>query len=590
MCVYSPLTCPCNTTILIFQLLSSQGDHVESIDTGQPEKQKISGWLTPRRLRTWREYLTAYLMIAPATLLIFIFGIFPVGFALFTSLHKWQLVQGPYRGLGNYLSAIGNLTYVMLFVLGIGSLIGAWLMLRRMTKEATERDHRPWVFALPGLGFAVATAVWFRWAFLQLPEVLSIANKIRGVERTRELFIRLLDEAFHVETVYVVWQMFVQILLVSVVLAIIVSLIWRNSYALNYISAFTVVWLGLGVGAGLLRFMYLEINTVYAAAVETGKDPGIWPQFLMIVSGVGALILGYRVWQSAQKQDTTPGYILRLLSGLVLAVGAVLLILEIPSIVAGGDEEMWLGLKVTIFFSLGTVPVQLTIALFLSVLLFQKMKGSEAYRIIFFLPYVTPAVASAAVFKQMFANRAAAPANVVLKWFGISQQAWVGEPEGIISLIGQGLGLNIPDWASGPSMALVVIILLSIWTFVGYNTVIYLAGLGNIPTELTEAAEIDGASQWEVFRHVTFPLLSPTTYFLSLLAIIGTFKAFNTIWIMREGAALGTTDPFSVVIFSEFFERTRYGYASALAFVLFAIILSLTVINNRIQGSRVFYG
>jgi multiple sugar transport system permease protein len=563
---------------------------VESIDTGQPEKQKISGWLTPRRLRTWREYLTAYLMIAPATLLIFIFGIFPVGFALFTSLHKWQLVQGPYRGLGNYLGAIGNLTYVILFALGVGGLIGAWLMLRRIMKDASERGHRPWAFALPGLGFAVATAVWFRWAFLQLPEVLGIANKIRGVERTRELFIRLLDEAFHVETVYIVWQMFVQILLVAVVLAIIVSLIWRNSYSLNYMSAFTVAWLGLGVGAGLLRFIYLEINTVYAAAVETGKDPGIWPQFLMIISGVGALILGYRVWQSAQKQDTTPGYILRLLGGLVLAVGAVLLILEIPSIVAGGDEEMWLGLKVTIFFSLGTVPVQLTIALFLSVLLFQKMKGSEAYRIIFFLPYVTPAVASAAVFKQMFVNRAAAPANVVLKWFGISQQAWVGEPEGIISLIGQGLGLNIPDWASGPSMALVVIILLSIWTFVGYNTVIYLAGLGNIPTELTEAAEIDGASQWEVFRHVTFPLLSPTTYFLSLLAIIGTFKAFNTIWIMREGAALGTTDPFSVVIFSEFFERTRYGYASALAFVLFAIILSLTVINNRIQGSRVFYG
>jgi len=224
------------------------------------------------------------------------------------------------------------------------------------------------------------------------------------------------------------------------------------------------------------------------------------------------------------------------------------------------------------------------------VLLFQKLKGSEAYRIIFFLPYVTPAVASAAVFKQMFANRVAAPANVVLNWLGISSQAWVGEPEGIISLIGNGLGLDIPAWASGPSMALVVIIMLSIWTYVGYNTVIYLAGLGNIPAELTEAAEIDGASQWEVFWRVTFPLLSPTTYFLSLLAIIGTFKAFNTIWIMREGAALGTTDPFSVVIFSEFFERTRYGYASALAFVLFAIILSLTLMNNRIQGSRVFYG
>ncbi|HKJ40279.1 MAG TPA: sugar ABC transporter permease [Anaerolineales bacterium] len=563
---------------------------MDTIETGKTKKRNLNNWLTPRRLRTWREYLTGYLMIAPATLLIFIFGIFPVGFALFTSLHKWQLVQGPYRGLGNYLGAIGNITYVMLFALGIGSLIGSWLTLRRLMRDAGQRDDRPWVFALPGLGFAAATAVWFRWAFLELPEVLGIANKIRGVERTRELFIRLLDEAFHVEMVFAVWQLFIQILLASVILAVLTSLIWKNSYVLNYISGFTISWLGLIIGAGLLRFMFLEINAVYAAAIETGEDPGIWPQFLMITSGIIALIVGYRVWQSAQKQETMFGFVLRLLGGLVLAVGAVLLILEIPSIVAGGDEDMWQGLKVTVFFSLGTVPVQLTIALFLSVLLFQKLKGSEAYRIIFFLPYVTPAVASAAVFKQMFANRVAAPANVVLNWLGISSQAWVGEPEGIISLIGNGLGLDIPAWASGPSMALVVIIMLSIWTYVGYNTVIYLAGLGNIPAELTEAAEIDGASQWEVFWRVTFPLLSPTTYFLSLLAIIGTFKAFNTIWIMREGAALGTTDPFSVVIFSEFFERTRYGYASALAFVLFAIILSLTLMNNRIQGSRVFYG
>jgi ABC-type sugar transport system permease subunit len=93
-----------------------------------------------------------------------------------------------------------------------------------------------------------------------------------------------------------------------------------------------------------------------------------------------------------------------------------------------------------------------------------------------------------------------------------------------------------------------------------------------------------------VFRHITLPLLSPTTYFLSLLAIIGTFKAFNHIWVMRQGSALGTTDTFSVAIFAEFFEKTRYGYASALAFVLFAVILSLTYINNKIQGSRVFYG
>jgi ABC-type sugar transport system permease subunit len=114
--------------------------------------------------------------------------------------------------------------------------------------------------------------------------------------------------------------------------------------------------------------------------------------------------------------------------------------------------------------------------------------------------------------------------------------------------------------------------------------------LGNISKELYDSAEVDGANKWQVFRYITFPLLSPTTYFLSLIAIIGTFKAFNTIWIFRSNLALGTTDTFSVMIFMEFFEKLRYGYASALSFILFAIIIVLSYINNRTQGSRVFYG
>ena len=107
---------------------------------------------------------------------------------------------------------------------------------------------------------------------------------------------------------------------------------------------------------------------------------------------------------------------------------------------------------------------------------------------------------------------------------------------------------------------------------------------------MTEAAQIDGANRWQVFRHVIFPLLSPTTYFLSLISIIGTFKAFTHIWVMRHELSLNTTYTFSVTIFDEFFTKVQFGYASALAFILFAIIISLTVINNRLQGSRVFYG
>jgi multiple sugar transport system permease protein len=259
-------------------------------------------------------------------------------------------------------------------------------------------------------------------------------------------------------------------------------------------------------------------------------------------------------------------------------------------LLAGGDDDVWVGLKTTVFYSVGTIPFQLAFSIFLAILLFQKIKGSELFRMLFFLPYVTPAVASAAVFKQLFSSRPQAPINQALITMGVEPLKWLNEPDGILILLGEKIGLSVPEWAGGPSLALVVIMIFSIWTFVGYNTVIYLAGLGNIPTELHEAAEIDGAGRWEVFRHITLPLLSPTTYFLTLIAVIGTFKAFNHIWVMRQDLALGTTDTFSVVIFLEFFEKLQYGYASALAFVLFAVILSLTYINNRVQGSRVFYG
>ena len=139
-------------------------------------------------------------------------------------------------------------------------------------------------------------------------------------------------------------------------------------------------------------------------------------------------------------------------------------------------------------------------------------------------------------------------------------------------------------------LALIVIVIYNIWSFVGYNTVVFLAGLGSISPELYEAASIDGAGRWQQFRHITLPMLSPTTYFLSLIAIIGTFKAFTHVWVLRSGAALGTTDTASIVIFNEFNRNTRYGYASALALVLMGFVLVLTLINNRIAEEKVFYG
>ncbi|MEA3327525.1 MAG: ABC transporter permease subunit [Chloroflexota bacterium] len=545
---------------------------------------------TGRRGRQIKEYLTAYIFIAPATILIFIFGIFPVGFALFVSLHKWRIKRTAIIGLQNYVGAIGNLAFVLVFFLGIGALVGVYFLLKRILTMAHENDDRPWLCLLPGFVHALVIFGLLNWFYRALPEILDIATKLRGVERTQSVFLGLLKEALRAESVLPSWRFLLWSMLAGIITSIIVLRVWRNQKNFTYQSKFALVFMAMGAGVGLLYYTYQQVSQAYAAAFAEGMDPGIWPQFISISGGVILLVLAWILWQSAQNRSSKGGFWLHILAALVLLVGGWLLIGEIPTIVASGDKDLWEGLKVTVFFSLGTVPFQLGIALFLSVLLFQKLRGSNIFRIIYFIPYVTPGIASAAVFQQMFSNRQSAPINMLLKILGLPPQQWLYEPRGVITMIGESLGWAVPDWASGPSLALTVIILHSIWTYVGYDTVIYLAGLGNISTEMNDQAEVDGANQWQVFRYITFPLLSPTTYFLSLIAIIGTFKAFNTIWILRSNLALGTTDTFSVTIFIEFFEKLRYGYASAMSFILFAIILSLSYINNKTQGSRVFYG
>ena len=175
----------------------------------------------------------------------------------------------------------------------------------------------------------------------------------------------------------------------------------------------------------------------------------------------------------------------------------------------------------------------------------------------------------------------------------MQSQKWLFEPKPMLEiLLGSDtiFGIPIEGFWAGPSMALWSITLFGIWTFIGYNTVIFLAGLGNIPVELYEAAEIDGANHWKLFRHITIPLLSPVTFYLSLIGFIGTFKAFNHIYVMQQPSAQGTVETASVAIFNTFFKASQFGYATAQAMLLFGIILYLTFVQNKIFGERVFYG
>ncbi len=534
-------------------------------------------------------------MVLPAAILIFLFGIFPVGFALFVSVYKWRLKRGDLIGLANYVAAAGDLMYVMLLVLVAVAGVGGYLMLRRLRAGALAKDGRLWLFAIPGLFFGGATAGVIRWAVMALPPVLDIADKIIGQERSRELFTRLLGEALSTPAVVSAgWQALGLLALGAAVSLVLVR--WHQTAGLaGVIARFAVTWLALGTASVLAWITYRGVVAAGQAALENGTPVSPAINVVLISAGVAALGLGWLTWQSGARSERDGAFVIKLGAAALLLVAAWLFIAELPTVIAQGDPDMWEGLKVTVYYSVGTVPFQLAFGMLLAILLFQRLRGSEFFRMLYFLPYVTPVVAGAAVYRQLFSTRLQSPANQILKLLGLPGQQWLREPSGIFDLLGKGLGVNLPLWAAGPSLALVVIMLFTIWTYAGYDAVIYLAGLGNIDTELIEAAEIDGASNWQVFRHVIFPLLSPTTYFLSLIAVIGTFKAFTQIWVMTiapggGSTALGTTDTLSVVIFREFYGKLRYGYASALAFVLFAVILGLTLLNNRIQGSRVFYG
>ncbi len=249
-------------------------------------------------------------------------------------------------------------------------------------------------------------------------------------------------------------------------------------------------------------------------------------------------------------------------------------------------SDMWGALGTTIWYAVLSVPIQLFLALILAALLFQRLHGKGFFRVALFLPYVTSTVASAAVWARLYSPDVGL-INQVLRGLGLKPLGWLLEDRGIFTLIASGMGVQAPPWLTGPSLALVSIVIYTTWVFVGYDMTIFLAGLGNIPAELYEAASIDGADGWGLFRHITLPLLSPTTFFLSLITVIGVFKAFNHIWVMTRGDN-GTTTA-SVLIYRQMYEFQLAGYASALAFLLFTVILIVTVAQYRLAGRQVNY-
>ena len=232
------------------------------------------------------------------------------------------------------------------------------------------------------------------------------------------------------------------------------------------------------------------------------------------------------------------------------------------------DEVFWTSLGNTGYYAGLSLPLGMAVALSLAILLNTKVRGMTVYRTIFFLPSIVPIVAMAILWLWIF-NGKYGVLNYALKSVGV--------PETVV-----------PTWLDSPEWAMPALVIMGLWG-VGYSVVIYLAGLQDIPKSLYESAEIDGASWWQKIVHITIPMLSPVIYFNLVMGIIGTFQVFAAPYIMTNGGPERATTFYTLYLFNLAFEDLRMGYACAMAWILFLIILVLTLVATKVSQRHVHY-
>lgn len=231
------------------------------------------------------------------------------------------------------------------------------------------------------------------------------------------------------------------------------------------------------------------------------------------------------------------------------------------------EDDMFIkSVRNNILFLL-TVPVYMIISMTLAILIdrFVYMKGY--FKVAYFMPYISNIVAVAVVWQVLF-QPSYGPINEILRTLGISDP---------------------PKWIADPNFALISIMLISIWISIGFNLIIYIAGLQSIPKDLYEAADIDGANGWTKFRRITLPLLSPTSFFLLVTGVISTFKVFDIIAVMTQGGPIGSTTMMVWYLYDTAFVNLKVGYASSIAAVLFGFVMLITLGQWAAQKKWVNY-
>jgi multiple sugar transport system permease protein len=227
------------------------------------------------------------------------------------------------------------------------------------------------------------------------------------------------------------------------------------------------------------------------------------------------------------------------------------------------DPLFWQSLKVTLIFVAGTIPFTTSLALGLALLLNRPLRGRGVLRASFFLPTVVSSVVVSLIFKQVYS------------------------PFGLLNAFLHVFGLSGRSWLQDPGTALPAVMAMDVWAAIGYYMVIYLAGLQTIPAELYEAAALDGAIGWRAHLHVTLPLLLPTTLFVVVINTIRSLQVFIEVFVMTRGGPLNATLTTVYYLYDQGFRYFSMGYASAIAYLLFVVILGFALVQSRLLRSRV---
>jgi multiple sugar transport system permease protein len=231
------------------------------------------------------------------------------------------------------------------------------------------------------------------------------------------------------------------------------------------------------------------------------------------------------------------------------------------------DELFFKVLGNTFYYMLLCIPAGFALALILALALNQGLKGTIFFRSIFFLPIVISFIASSMIWGFMLNKEFGLVNYILFKLFKTPEIAWLADER-----------FSMP-----------AVVLVALWHDTGYNMTIMLAGLQTIPRQLYEAADIDGAGRWQKFRKVTLPMLYPTLFFMTVMAIIGTFQVFDVIYALTSGGPFNSTRTYVMYLYTQGFGSFRMGYASALAWIMFVIIFVFTLIQFKFQRDDVMY-